>query len=138
MYSDHGGGLVDEYDHNLVDIYHPLFEKYGVHLVLQEHTHTYERTYPLKFNSRDSEQPIVTDEDPSNNYRSEDGLVIATVGTGGAFPTRLYIPSELTAFQETDVFGFLNVDVSSDGTTLVGKFYDNADGQIKDTFTITK
>src|SRR5919107_3758811 len=76
--------LVDEYDHNMVDVYHPLFEKYGVSLVLHGHAHTYERTYPLKFNSEDSEQPIVTDEDPSNNYRSEDGLVIATVGTGGA------------------------------------------------------
>ena len=30
------------------------------------------------------------------------------------------------------------MDVSSDGRTLVGTFYDNADGQIKDTFTITK
>jgi 3',5'-cyclic AMP phosphodiesterase CpdA len=138
MYPDCQCGIVDEYDHNLVDVYHPLFEKYGVNLVLQGHAHTYERTYPLRFNSRDSEQPIVTGEDSSNNYRSQDGLVIATVGTAGADPTRLYIPSELTAFQETDVFGFLNVDVSSDGTTLVGKFYDNADGEIKDTFTITK
>jgi hypothetical protein len=25
--------IVDEYDHNLVDVYHPLFEKYGVNLV---------------------------------------------------------------------------------------------------------
>jgi hypothetical protein len=138
MYPNCQCGIVDEYDHNLVDVYHPLFEKYGVNLVLQGHAHTYERTYPLRFNSRDSEQPIVTGEDSNNNYRSQDGLVIATVGTAGADPTRLYIPSELTAFQETDVFGFLNVDVSSDGTTLVGKFYDNADGQIKDTFTITK
>jgi hypothetical protein len=44
----------------------------------------------------------------------------------------------LTAIQETGLFGFLNVDVSSDGTTLVGKFYDNANGEIKETFTITK
>src|SRR5919112_746308 len=47
MYSDHGGSLVDEYDHELVNVYHPLFEKYGVHLVLHGHAHTYERTYPL-------------------------------------------------------------------------------------------
>jgi hypothetical protein len=32
------------------------------------------------------------------------------------------------------------VDVSSDGTTLVGTFYENngGDGKIKDKFTITK
>ena len=37
-----------------------------------------------------------------------------------------------------DLFGFLNVDVSSDGTTLVCTFYDNDGGEIKDQFTITK
>ena len=136
-YADCECGIVDSYDHNLVDIYHPLFEKYGVHLVLQAHTHTYERTYPLKFNSEDSKQPIVTSKDLSN-YRNIDGLVIASVGTGGADPTRLYISDELTPVQYSDIFGFLNVDVSSDGKTLVGTFYDNADGKIIDRFTITK
>src|SRR5919107_76420 len=138
MYSDHGGGLVDEYDHELVDVYHPLFEKYGVHLILQAHTHTYERTYPFRFNSEDSEHPIITSKDSSSNYNNIDGLVLATVGTGGADPTRLYISDELTPVQYSDIFGFLNVDVSSDGKTLVGTFYDNADGGIKDRFTITK
>jgi hypothetical protein len=137
MYAE-SGGLVNQYDHNLVDVYHPIFEKYGVNLVLQGHAHTYERTYPLRFNSEDSEEPIVTSKDLSN-YRSTDGLVVATVGTGGATPTRLYTPSELTAVQKTDLFGFLNVDVSSDGTTLIGTFYDNnGGGEIIDQFTITK
>jgi hypothetical protein len=138
MYAESEGGIVDPFDHNLVDVYHPIFEKYGVNLVLQAHAHTYERTYPLKFNYEDSEEPIVTSKDLSN-YRSTDGLVIATVGTGGVFPTRLYIDSELTAVQNTDLFGFLNVDVSSDGTTLIGTFYDNnGGGEIIDQFTITK
>jgi predicted phosphodiesterase len=140
MYYDDNGqcdNLVDEYDHNLVDVYHPLFEKYGVSLVLHGHAHTYERSYPLKFNFGNSEQPIVTSEDPSN-YRSEDGLVIATVGTGGSKFTETCLLPELAAVQYANLFGFLNVDVSSDGTKLVGTFYDNADGEIKDTFTITK
>jgi hypothetical protein len=138
MYPSCECGIIDLYDHNIVDVYHPIFEKYGVNLVLQAHAHTYERTYPLKFNYEDSEEPIVTSKDLSN-YRSTDGLVIATVGTGGVFPTRLYIDSELTAVQNTDLFGFLNVDVSSDGTTLIGTFYDNnGGGEIIDQFTITK
>ena len=136
-YDDQCDNLVDEYDHNLVDVYHPLFEKYGVNLVLHGHAHTYERSYPLKFNPGDSKQPIVTDEG-SNNYRSEDGLVIATVGTGGAKFTETCLIPELAAVQYANLFGFLNVDVSSDGRTLVGTFYDNADGEIKDTFAITK
>src|SRR5215212_3073924 len=138
MYPSCECGIVDQYDHNLMDVYHPIFEKYGVNLVLHGHAHTYERTYPLKFNSEDSDKPIVTSKDLSN-YRSTDGLVVATVGTGGVFSTRLYGPSELTAVQKTDLFGFLNVDVSSDGTTLIGTFYDNnGGGEIIDQFTITK
>jgi Calcineurin-like phosphoesterase len=137
-YADCECGIVDSADHNLVDTYHPLFEKYGVHLVLQAHTHTYERTYPLKFNPEDSDDPIITSTDSSSNYRNIDGLVIATVGTAGAKPTSIHLSSELTAAQYGDLFGFLNVDVSSDGKTLVGTFYDNNDGEIKDKFTITK
>jgi len=30
--------------------YHPIFEKFGVDLVLQGHSHNYQRTYPLLFN----------------------------------------------------------------------------------------
>jgi hypothetical protein len=142
-YEEHNScSIVNNYDYNLVDIYHPLFEKYGVNLVLQAHSHTYERTYPLKFNSKDTEEPIVTSKD-SSNYRSSDGLVIATVGTGGV-PSCQYVHMDpkLAAIQYEDIFGFLNVDVSSDGTTLVGMFYDNNsgidNGKIKDKFTITK
>src|ERR671921_82670 len=137
-YPDCQCGIVDSHDSELVDVYHPLFEKYGVHLVLQAHAHTYERTYPLRFNSEDSGHPIITSKDSSSHYNNIDGLVIATVGTGGADHTRLYIPSELTAVQNDYSYGFLNVDVSSDGKTLVGTFYDNDNGGIKDRFTITK
>ena len=64
--------------------------------------------------------------------------MIATIGTGGATPTVLSTDSEYRAVDYTDLYGFLNVEVSSDGTTLVGTFYDNDDGEIKDQFTITK
>jgi Calcineurin-like phosphoesterase len=126
------------YDHNLIDIYHPLFEQYGIKLVLQAHAHTYERTYPLRFNVEDSKDPIITNKDLSNYYYNTDGLVIATVGTGGATSTVSHTDSEYRAVVYKDLFGFLNVDVSSDGTTLVCTFYENNGGQIKDQFTITK
>ena len=126
------------HDHNLIDIYHPLFEQYGIKLVLQAHAHTYERTYPLRFNVEDSKDPIITNKDLSNYYYNTDGLVIATVGTGGATSTVSHTDSEYRAVVYKDLFGFLNVDVSSDGTTLVCTFYENNGGQIKDQFTITK
>ena len=141
MYARSGAGVVDTYDHNLEDIYHPLFEQYGIKLVLQSHSHTYERTYPLKINVEDSDDPIITSKDLSNYYYNTDGLVIATIGTGGATPTVFSTNSDYRAVEYRDLYGFLNVDVSSDGTTLVGTFYENDNndgGEIKDQFTITK
>ena len=137
-YEEHEScSIVGEHDNNLVDIYHPLFEKYGVHLVLQAHSHTYERTYPLKTNAENSEDPIVTSKD-SSNYPSINGLVIATVGTGGNSSCQyVHTDPKLAPIQYEDLFGFLNVDVSSDGRKLVGTFYDNDGGEIKDRFTIT-
>jgi hypothetical protein len=66
------------------------------------------------------DNPIVTNQD-LNNYHITDGLVIATVGTGGAAPS-----------------GFSGDSEYSDGRKLVGTFYDNDGGEIKDQFTITK
>lgn|SRR5437867_108547 len=34
----------------LPEIYHPLFDKYGVDIVLQGHNHNYQRTFPLRYN----------------------------------------------------------------------------------------
>jgi len=141
MYARSGAGVVDTYDHNLEDIYHPLFEQYGIKLVLQSHSHTYERTYPLKINVEDSDNPIITSKDLSNYYYNTDGLVIATIGTGGATPTVFSINSDYRAVEYRELYGFLNIEVSSDGTTLVGTFYKNdknGGGEIKDQFTITK
>ena len=137
-YEEHEScSIVGEHDNNLVDIYHPLFEKYGVHLVLQAHSHTYERTYPLKANAENSEGPIVTSKD-SSNYPSIDGLIIATAGTGGRSSCQyIHTDPKLAPIQYEDLFGFLDVDVSSDGRKLVGTFYDNDGGEIKDQFTIT-
>ncbi|HEX6029698.1 MAG TPA: hypothetical protein VFY64_11715, partial [Nitrososphaeraceae archaeon] len=139
-YEEHEScSIVGEHDNSLVDIYHPLFEKYGVHLVLQAHSHTYERTYPLKYNNNTPISPIVTNKD-SSNYPSINGLVIATVGTGGSSSCQyVHMDPKLAPIQYENLFGFLNVDVSSDGTTLVGTFYDNdGGGKIKDKFTISK
>ncbi len=137
-YEEHEScSIVGEHDNSLVDIYHPLFEKYGVDLVLQAHSHTYERTYPLKTNAENSEDPVVTSKD-SSNYPSINGLVIATVGTGGKSSCQyVHMDPKLAPIQYENLFGFLNVDVSSDGRKLVGTFYDNDGGEIKDQFTIT-
>ena len=50
----------------LREVYHPLFDKYGVDLVLQAHDHNYERSYPILFNGQDSEEPIIASKNESN------------------------------------------------------------------------
>jgi hypothetical protein len=123
------------------EAYHPLFEQYNVDLVLQGHHHSYQRSYPIKYNVDTSRNPIITDEN-TNNYTNPEGQIFLTVGTGGAGLHPLYgnkAPYLITAQEE---HGFLNVDVTNnnnDGTTtLVGTFYSNNGGEMTDQFTIAK
>jgi hypothetical protein len=123
----------------LRDVYHPLFDKYKVDLVLQGHDHNYERSYPIKYNSTDPSTPIITDTNHNNNYSNPAGRIFAIVGTGGIGLYDLPSSSDdsYVAYKQSSSFGFLNVDVINNGTTLKAKFYDN-DGAIEDQFTVTK
>lgn len=117
------------------DTYHVLFDKYGVDLVLQGHQHNYQRTYPLKYNASTSSNPIVTDYD-LNHYNEPMGQIYATVGTGGFSIHDFLGKSPYMATQYLG-YGFLNIVVKNNGSTLTATFFDN-DGTIKDQFTITK
>ena len=64
------------------DLFHPLFDKYGVDLVLQGHVHNYQRSYPLKFNQESSSKPLVTS-NSKTDYENPNGVIFAIVGTGG-------------------------------------------------------
>lgn len=123
----------------LRDLYHPIFEKYGVDLVLSGHNHNYQRTYPLTFNPNDSDTPVVTSE-LTTGYNGKDGTVFAIVGTGGV---NFYSFDGQAPFMDTQFankFGFLNIDISNGNphTKLTGTFYDNKGDQILDQFTIEK
>jgi predicted phosphodiesterase len=122
--------------------YHPLFEKYGVDLVIQGHNHNYQRTYPIKFNSVNPKYPIETSTNKTT-YANPDGQIFATVGTGGEdlYPFKDQKDSKkgnnyyVKDFIE---FGILDVDITNNGKTLTGKFYPNNNGMIIDQFSITK
>lgn len=129
------------------DTYHPLFDKYNVDLVLQGHDHNYQRSYPIKYNSTNPSTPIITDTNKESNYNNPAGRIFAIVGTGGIGLYRLPnandssspSPSSSTylAYKQSSSFGFLNVDIINNGTTLNAMFYDN-DGALEDQFTVTK
>jgi hypothetical protein len=125
---------------DLRDIYHPLFEKYNVDLVLQAHNHNYQRTYPISYNSGgDSSEPIVTNQLTKGYNNRTDGTVFALVGTGGEsfYPLASQAPYVASQFGK---FGFLNIDISNGNphTKLTGTFYDNKGDEVLDQFTIEK
>ena len=126
-------------EQSMTDLYHPLFDKYGVDLVLQAHNHNYQRTYPLTYNPESGSNPIITNQFTTGYNSQEDGIVFAIVGTGGESFYSLDGQSPFTATQ-LDRFGFLNLEIKNGNpqTTLTGTFFDNKGDEIKDYFTIKK
>ncbi|HEX8433850.1 metallophosphoesterase, partial [Archangium sp.] len=100
----------------------PLFEQYGVDLVLTGHDHNYERSKAMK-----------GDAVAASGTR---GIPYLVVGSGGAslrpFPSTQ--PS-WTAFRDNVNVGYLDVVV--DGGTLAAKFI-TASGSVRDSLTLTK
>ena len=64
----------------LRDLYHPLFQKYNVDIILQAHNHNYQRSYPINYNNESSSSPLVTDND-IESYKDPADQVYVTVGT---------------------------------------------------------
>ncbi len=120
------------------DIYHPLFDNFGVDLVLQAHNHNYQRSYPLQFNETDSSNPIITD-NGNNNYLNPKGQIYATVGTGGKSLYNLKDKSNFIATQFEE-YGFLDLKLVDNGNKLIANFVssDNKHEKILDDFSINK
>lgn len=120
----------------LQDTYHSLFANNGVDLVLQAHNHNYQRTYPILYNESKSFTPIVTDTNPDKYYNPK-GIIFVTVGTGGEdlYNFTGQAPYVVRQFER---HGFLNLDITNNGSALVGTFYENRRMDDKDHFTITK
>jgi aldose sugar dehydrogenase len=121
----------------LRDTYHLLFEKYGVDLVIQAHIHNYQRSYPIKYNDEDSLKPFITDRNTAS-YHNPKGQIYTIVGTGGSSEIHNFTgrAARYMAVQ-FNAFGFLNINVLHNGTTMEGNFYEN-NGTVRDHFTIVK
>ena len=123
----------------LRSVYHPLFEKYGVDLVLHAHNHNYQRTYPISFNPGDGSEPIVKHNFTTDYNDHTVGTIFAIVGTGG----ESFYPLDGTApymATQLDRFGFLNIEIDNGNPhmLLTGSFLDNSGSEIRDYFTIKK
>jgi len=148
------------------DIYHPLFDRYGVDLVFTSDNHNYQRTFPLKYSGKDgdSSNPIIADsnentyyhtinaddddyDDDGNNNNNNKGIIYLITGTAGRSLYEIKEQAPFVAKQDDKHFGFLNIDIN--GKTLKGTFYANEpqlpryhyvnyQNNIIDEFTISK
>ena len=121
---------------SLRSAYHPLFDQFGVDLVLQGHVHNYQRTFPLKYNPSSPSNPTKTSSS-TNSYTDPPGEIFATVGTGGINFHGLNGKSSFVAYQQAVDFGILDIKITNNGNKLEGKYYSDK-GATKDQFSISK
>ena len=115
------------------DKYQPIFDKYGVDLVIQGHNHIYSRTLPLSLNKLDISKPIVDQSSSTSNnniFTNPNGTIFLVVGVGGEELHRIESVPYYVANQYNKGFGF--ADIKIDGKRLDVKVYDiNLNCQLK-------
>jgi hypothetical protein len=134
MYTSENNGSpgVNKNHTDMRDAFQPLFDQYKVDLVLQGHVHAYERMKPMNYDAQ------ITD-NTNGPYTDPIGQVYVTVGTGGRPLSSYSSTPAMSAKQIDDRWGFLNVEITNNGRTLIGTFYDKSDPPVAlDTFTINK
>tara|TARA_B100001765_G_C19468708_1_gene322860 strand:- start:47 stop:1069 length:1023 start_codon:yes stop_codon:yes gene_type:complete len=113
---------------DLRDELQPMFDLYGVDLVISGHQHAYERTYPVMFNN------AITDYEKCS-YNNPDGQIYLTVGMGGHSHAKSEQKQPWSVIINHNDFGFLNIKLVNNGKTLYGEFTSNT-GKIMDAFQI--
>ena len=122
-------------DEELSATYHPLFDKYGVDLVIEAHVRNYQRSFPIEFNQESPSKPIVTSTS-KGEYKNPDGVIFAIVGTGGGeLKHDLKGLSPFVAYQQDTKFGILDMHFSDNN--LEAKFV-ATDGSTMDHFSLSK
>jgi len=125
---------------DLRNTYHPIFDEFGVDLVLQGHANYYERSYPIEFNTESRREPIAANATFGNStFLDPRGPIVSTVGTGGYNINTL--KAVKAPFVEDQYFGYGILDIGFEtnqtSTVLNGTYYSN-DGQIQDQFKVIK
>jgi 3',5'-cyclic AMP phosphodiesterase CpdA len=117
---------------NMRRTYHPLFDKLGVDLVLQGHSHNYQRSYPLYHNDVTHSEPIISDKEQFQ-YHDPLGTIFVIVGTGGESIKSLNKKPFLVSTYEG--YGCINVEIK--GKSMNVEYYSDINNTI-DKFSITK
>ena len=103
--------------------YQPIFDKYGVDLVLQGHNHIYDRTLPLQFNPNNISNPIVDESNNTtiNKFFNPEGEIFSVIGTGGD-SNHIILNHQYYVVKQHNGFGFLGIEIN--GKELDAKYYD--------------
>ena len=123
----------------------PLFDKYGVDLVLAGHNHNYQRTYPLAFNANNPGSPIIKSYSKTCYY-DPSGPIYLISGAGGQSHAYLGSQKSFVIRQFSDKYGVSKIDITNIqnssgqmGTIMSLVFYQNGKlGTPIDPFKITK
>ncbi len=127
---------------SVVGLY-PIFEKYGVDLVLNGHAHTYERLNPMDGEGQVVERAMST----NSHYQAPEGFISITAGSGGKLrgvgtdpkpfhpdPGNCKYPNLVAASSHTWAFLTLKIE----GKTLEGTAMATKDRKVVDQFRICK
>ncbi len=114
--------------------YHPLFDQYGVDVVLEGHVHNAQRTFPIKYSGGSTPTKTST---ATTDYSDPQGEIYAVVGTGGQNFHGLSGKPSWVKFQQDSSFGILDIKITNNGLKLEGRYWTNSGSQL-DKFTITK
>jgi hypothetical protein len=121
-----GEGYGDQPD--IVEEWVPIFDRYGVDMVLESHEHFYQRSFPMK-------EGLVVDTSP-DFYENTGGTVYLLQGCGGAPLTQ---PEEAEwAASVIREFSYTMITVSPGEAPSIFVETKNVDGDILDAFTIIK
>src|SRR5688572_23234022 len=118
----------EEDSEELRDTFHELFETSKIDLVLSGHTQYYQRSLPLSYNNDNPIYPVIMDQN-NNQYSKNNGIIFVTAGTAGDDLHDIAYSLSYYVIQQGQ-FGFLNLDLTNNGQTLVSTFYDTDDTNV--------
>jgi len=101
--------------------YQPIFDKYGVDIVLQGHNHLYDRTLPLQFNPTNISKPIIDESNNTNKFFNPEGSIYSVIGLGGR-SSHIFLNQPSYVANQHSGFGFLSIEIN--GKELDAKYYD--------------
>ncbi len=101
--------------------YQPVFDKYGVDMVLQGHNHIYDRTLPIKFNPNNISKPLVDESNNTNKFFNPEGSIFSVIGLGGR-SSHIFLNQPDYVVKQHNGFGFLNIEIK--GKEFDAKYYD--------------